>query len=86
MNAVKVYGIDKEYRSFTTDSGDVVYGKNVYYIEDRPSVDGFVCSRLYLTKEKFERFKPEIKKTYILWYNKFGKVEDMELIEDEKEK
>ena len=86
MNAVKVYGIDKEYRSFTTDSGNTVYGKNVYYIEDCPSVNGFVCSRLYLTKEKFERIKPEIKKTYILWYNKFGKVEDMELIEDEKEK
>lgn len=86
MNAVKVLGIDKEYHSFKTDSGNEVWGKNVYYIEERPSVDGFVCSRLYLTREKFERFNPQLKKSYFLWYNRFGKVEDMELIEDVKEK
>lgn len=86
MNAVKVVGIDKEYRSFKTDNGREVFGKNIYYIEERSTVEGFVCSRLYLTKDKFESFKPETKKFYYLWYNRFGKVEDMELVSDEKDK
>ena len=66
--------------SFTPkDSNDVIDGYNLYLTYSDEKVTGEACERVFLTSTKMAGYKPEVGDELSVVYNRYGKVDHLDL-------
>lgn len=63
------------------DSTDQINGYNLYLTYADEKVVGEACERVFLTSAKMEGYKPEVGDNLSVVYNRYGKVDHLDLEE-----
>ena len=64
---------------FRTDDGQQIEGWTIYLTEQRQGVEGLATERTFLSTRK-SAYQPQLGDELQVYYNKYGKVEHVELI------
>jgi len=70
-----------KHSSFKPRDGDQeISGYTLYLTEEREDVEGYAADRAFITDKKLGTYKPALGDNVRLLYNRFGKVDAVELM------
>lgn len=69
---------------FTTPSGENIQGVSLYLTEPRNGVYGLACDRLFVSTNKLSGYIPVCGDEVQIFYNRYGKVDHLDLINRQK--
>lgn len=75
---MKIIGIQKS--SFDTKDGKHISGCFLFLTEERSNVQGVATERIFLSDDKLCGYSPSIGDEIKPYYNRFGKVDFVELL------
>lgn len=75
---MKVIGIQNS--SFVTKDGKQISGMFLYLSEERSNVQGVATERIFLSEDKLSGYSPVVGDDIRPYYNRFGKVDFIELL------
>ena len=75
---MKVIGYQK--KDFKFDDGTVCPGINLFLSEERKGVTGVACERVSCSLNRLGSYNPSVGDIVQVLYNKFGKVESIQLM------
>ncbi len=71
----QIVGIEK--KNYKFDDGKTCDGLNLYLTQERNSVDGYVCERVFVSEKKLGNYNPKLGDRIDVLYNRFGKVQEV---------
>lgn len=75
---MKVIGFAE--RAFTPkDAKDEIRGVTIYYTYDDKKITGMACDRVFVSENKLGSYKPKLGDMINIVYNRYGKVDRVEL-------
>lgn len=75
---MKVIGY--QHSSFDTRDGNHISGVFLFLSEERPNVTGVATERIFLSDQKLSGYSPKLGDDIRPFYNRFGKVDCIELM------
>lgn len=77
MKNCVVIGIEP--KTFTFDTGEVCQGRYIYFGVKKDNVQGYITDKIFLSDHKFNDVILKLGNEFNIYYNKYGKVEMLEV-------
>lgn len=81
MEQIVIVGIQSV--DFTDDTGRAVNGLTFFFTQERDNVTGMAAGKVFVSAAKYAAltYKPAVGDRVRVFYNRYGKPEDFELVE-----